>query len=523
MAKQPPVVGAGNGHTVTSSGSSDVESSLIRPGQLLTQRIDLFGLGLDYAMYTKVKWGSYDQDDLSPWFNLGGKFISAPASIAWAGQDRIDVFGVGTDHVMYTKTRIGSNWTPDWQRLGGTFTSAASIVTPDSHHLELFVRGSDFTLRRNQYDGSSWFGWQNLGGSLASPPVAVSWAPNRLDVFALFNDSALWHRWWDGQVWNDWESLGGKYTGEPAVAPPMPGHLDVFVVNARDNILYQHSFSDNTWSMPWPLDREPVVESATVIRTAPKRLEVFAPNNKLDLRYRMWDGQAWNGVGAVGVKMRFPSRYRFSVDLVKVNITRSLSSDTNGAGAILAVGNCPSLTKTQWIGDMGGLGTPKEAQTNRLNFGPFIVDPSEGVSFGYQVVNNGNSTQVKFQDALAKAGASLNQANVVSLEKDFEKYIEKIVTVKITGAIAVEVPVVGSALAFLEQWLLQKLDALIFESCDGIVAVENLAMTGRDLFMMTNNGKQSIKVTTKHLGTDSPSACGQSNSNYEVNWTITPK
>src|SRR6478735_7042918 len=39
---------------------------------LLVPRTDIFGLGLDYAMYHRVLWGNYDQDDNSPWLNLGG-------------------------------------------------------------------------------------------------------------------------------------------------------------------------------------------------------------------------------------------------------------------------------------------------------------------------------------------------------------------------------------------------------------------------------------------------------------------
>src|SRR5207248_11340011 len=49
---------------------------------LLTERIDLFGLGSDYAMYHKRFLGTFDQDDLPPWQKLDGIFTSAPAAIA---------------------------------------------------------------------------------------------------------------------------------------------------------------------------------------------------------------------------------------------------------------------------------------------------------------------------------------------------------------------------------------------------------------------------------------------------------
>jgi hypothetical protein len=34
--------------------------------------------------------------------NLGGVFLSAPGAVNWEGE-RIDLFGVGTDYAMYRK------------------------------------------------------------------------------------------------------------------------------------------------------------------------------------------------------------------------------------------------------------------------------------------------------------------------------------------------------------------------------------------------------------------------------------
>jgi hypothetical protein len=492
----------------------------------LTQRIDLFGLGLDYAMYHKLFWGSFDQDDLSPWQRLAGIFTSAPAAIAWGG-DRIDVFGVGMmDHAMYTKTRISEAWTPDWQRLGGTFTSAASLVSRGPKQLDLFARGADFTLRGNQTDGTTWFGWQNHGGSLASPPVAVSWGPDRLDVFAIFKDGVLWHRWWDGQIWNDWESLGGSYAGEPAVASWAPGRLDVFVMGAVDRALHHHRFSDNTWSLPETLNigtRQRMAESPTVISTAPNHLEIFVPADDYQIRIVQWDGQTWQFPSA-GATFRTPSRYRLSVDLVKAKTTRAKSTDTNAAMASLAAGNAAPKIKTQWIGKMGGglpSGAPDASQTNLLAFESATVDLAEPMSFSYLVVNNGHAPQDKILAALANAGDSLSLAGSSSMEEDIGKGIANILSVKIQAAITISVPVVGSILGLIESWLMDKLTDAIFESCDGVVAVELRAMMGRDLFILTDNGRKTVTVTTHHPGTDSPTACG-ANSEYEVTWTIKP-
>lgn len=144
----------------------------------------------------------------------------------------------------------------------------------------------------------------------------VSWAADRVDIFAVGHDQALWHRWWDGELWNDWESLGGRYTGEPAAASWEPGRLDVFVVGADDHLLYQHWFSNQTWSDPRAIDDETVAESATVVSSAPNRLEVFAPGDDRELRRRWWDGSNWH-TGSARAEVRVPSHYRFSVDLVR--------------------------------------------------------------------------------------------------------------------------------------------------------------------------------------------------------------
>jgi hypothetical protein len=492
----------------------------IRP---MTQRIDLFGLGLDYAMYHKMFWGSFDQDDLSGWQNLGGVFTSAPAAINWAGS-RVDVFGVGMDHAMYTKTRVsGDAWSPNWLRLGGTFTSTATMVSHTSNQLDIFARGADFTLRGNHTDGSTWFGWQNHGGSLASPPVAVSWGANRIDVFAIFNDATLRHMWWDGQIWNDWESLGGNYAGEPAVATWAPGRLDVFVQGAADGKLHHHWFSNDAWSNPETMNigsQQGLAGSPTVISTAANHLEVFVPTVDTQIRIGKWDGSAWN-FGSAGANFRSPSRYRMSVDQVHVKNTRALNSDTDAAMVSVAAGNAAAQIRTQWIGDIGGVQNPKTSQTNLLHVDSVTVDLAEPMSFSYLVVNNGHAAQDKILASLASAGNSLSLAGSSSMQDDIAKGVVKIISVKLVAAIAISVPVVGSVLGLIENWLLGKLTDIAFQNCDGVVAVELRAMMGRDLYLLTDSGRKTVTVTTDHPGTDSATGCG-ANSDYEVTWTIKP-
>ena len=82
-------------HPVADPNAAPATGPVIGP---LTPRLDLFGLGLDYAMYHKRFWGAFDQNDFqTPWQSLDGIFTSAPAAIDW-GNERVDVFGLGLDH-----------------------------------------------------------------------------------------------------------------------------------------------------------------------------------------------------------------------------------------------------------------------------------------------------------------------------------------------------------------------------------------------------------------------------------------
>ena len=44
----------------------------------------------------------------------------AIAAVAW-GPNRLDLFGLGTDDAMYHKAWLGNSWQPQWEGLGGKF------------------------------------------------------------------------------------------------------------------------------------------------------------------------------------------------------------------------------------------------------------------------------------------------------------------------------------------------------------------------------------------------------------------
>ena len=194
-------------------------------GRATEQRLDVFGIGTDYAMYHKALLGAPADNPGSPGRTWAGFSRVPPPPLCSVAT--YTCLGWGRDYAMRT---IGSGMTTrgraPWGNLDGKFSSAATVVSSGAGQMDVFARGSDFTLRHRSFANNTWSSdWENLSDQinlLASPPVAVSWGANRLDVlFAVRNlDGTIIHRWWDGMIWNDWEQVMGStnlaFTSMPA-------------------------------------------------------------------------------------------------------------------------------------------------------------------------------------------------------------------------------------------------------------------------------------------------------------------
>ncbi len=483
-------------------------------------RLDVFAVGTDSAMHHQVLW----QGTLATtpaWANLGGIFISAPTPATAFGDERIDLFGLGTDRAMYHKIWNGAAWTPVWERLGGIFSSDASAVSWAPGQLDLFVRGADFSLRHRAYNGTVWLNdWQNIGGSLASAPAAISWGPNRLDVFAVSHEGSLIHTWWDGMIWNAWEDLGTPHPDQIYIATPSavswgPNRMDVLVIGGDSN-LYHYWFADRSWNGPEPLGTGETITDCALISTAPQTLHAFKAGAGGRILNSTYDASGWTPWEQTGMHLVLPTQYVFSVDLVKVDTARSLNADTDTAQSTLTIGNSPAATATQSNSALGGT-HPKQWQTNLLQFGPVSVELADSVVFNYQIVNKGNPNPNVVDKALNDAGKKLADYAVKSVSKSLLSGLQQIESVEI-GSLTSAVPVIGPMLGIVGSWLLSELTSIVFADCDGLVAVEQVVLLGRDLYVKTGVG--SYRVTTTHPGTDSATGCG-ANSLYEVSWSIT--
>ncbi|HEV3470930.1 MAG TPA: M43 family zinc metalloprotease, partial [Pyrinomonadaceae bacterium] len=145
--------------------------------------------------------------------------------VSW-GPDRLDLFVVGTDRALYHKWWGGSSWGPSltgYERQGGVILSPPEVASWGPNRLDVFVVGTDRALYHKWWNGSSWgpslTGYERQGGVIVSRPRAVSWGPDRLDLFVVGTDSALYHKWWSGSSWGPsltgYERQGGVIVGDP--------------------------------------------------------------------------------------------------------------------------------------------------------------------------------------------------------------------------------------------------------------------------------------------------------------------
>jgi hypothetical protein len=245
-------------------------------------RLDVFARGEDGAL-----WHSgWNGTSWSGWQSLGGGLTSAPAAVSW-GPNRIDVFVKGTDNALWHIAWNVSSWTP-WQSLGGALTEAPAVSSWALGRLDVFARSTDNGLWHIAWNGSAWTGWQGLGGTLTAGPGAVSWGPNRIDVFVRGTDAALWHIAWNGTIWSGWQSLGGGMTGSaPAPASTGVNELDVFIPG-EDGALYHIVWNGSSWSSFMP-DGPPFwyLGPAAVSQAGSGHVDVFAIGP---------DSSIWHGV-----------------------------------------------------------------------------------------------------------------------------------------------------------------------------------------------------------------------------------
>ncbi|MFL5313203.1 MAG: M43 family zinc metalloprotease [Myxococcales bacterium] len=269
------------------------------------QRLDVFVTGTNSALFHKWWNGSAWGPSVTGYESLGGTCVGDPRIVSWSS-NRLDVFVLGTDRALYHKWWDGSAWGPSpigYESLGGVCVGQPEIVSWGPNRLDVFVIGTDRALYHKWWDGAHWgpslTGYERLGGVCTSAPRAVAWGPNRLDVFVTGTDGALYHKWWDGSAWgpslNGFERMGGICVGEPEVVAWGPNRLDVFVIGT-DSALYHKWWNGSAWG-PSLTGYEAMggvcTSSPRVVAWGPNRLDVFVTGTDSALYHKWWNGSAW--------------------------------------------------------------------------------------------------------------------------------------------------------------------------------------------------------------------------------------
>ncbi len=268
-------------------------------------RLDVFVTGTDSALYHKWWNGSAWGPSVTGYENMGGVCVGDPRIVSW-GANRLDAFVIGTDRALYHKWWNGSAWGPSltgYERMGGVCVGQPEVVAWGPNRLDVFVIGTDRALYHKWWNGSAWgpslTGYERLGGVCMSAPRAVAWGPNRLDIFVVGTDGALYHKWWDGAAWGPsltgFERMGGVCVGQPEVVAWGPNRLDVFVIGT-DSALYHKWWNGSAWG-PSLTGYEAMGGVCTsmprVTAWGPNRLDVFVTGTDSGLYHKWWNGSAW--------------------------------------------------------------------------------------------------------------------------------------------------------------------------------------------------------------------------------------
>ncbi|WP_208025663.1 S8 family serine peptidase [Niastella caeni] len=268
-------------------------------------RLDVFVIGTDSALYHKWWNGSAWGPSLTGYENMGGTIISAPEVVSW-GPNRLDVFVVGANSALYHKWWNGASWGPSltgYENMGGIIQGQPKVVSWGPNRLDVFVVGTDRSLYHKWWNGSAWgpslTGYENLGGKIIGNPEVVCWGPNRIDIFVVGTDSSLYHKWWNGSAWGPsltgWENLGGTILGQPKAVSWGPNRLDVFVVGTN-SALYHKWWNGSAWG-PSITGYEnmggTIIGSPEAVSWGPNRLDVFVTGTNSALYHKWWNGSAW--------------------------------------------------------------------------------------------------------------------------------------------------------------------------------------------------------------------------------------
>jgi len=177
------------------------------------------------------KYGGFKIDVDKDYLDIGLAIAGGTAAPAPAVESS-SVFYEGSDHNLWRKPRAAHDSWGAAVNMGGSLSSAPSVVTTGSSTTEVFYRGSGGDLWMIKRTSR---GWQRgtdiaLMGDLGSPPQAVAQPNGVVDVFWKgSHDDHLWHAQYNpGRGWSGPQRLGGNLATGPAPVENRYGTVQVF-------------------------------------------------------------------------------------------------------------------------------------------------------------------------------------------------------------------------------------------------------------------------------------------------------
>jgi hypothetical protein len=297
-------------------------------------RMQIFGVGADYNVYTMWKITTDPDSAWSDWTDMGGGTAGiaddATVAVGYLPDGRMQIFGVGNDHHVYSLWKVtadpNSLWSA-WQSLDGSAAGAVIGIgyLPDQR-IQLFVMGLDGTFQScwkiTTDSNSDWSGWASIGAPPggAGVQVSVGYLPDsRMQLFVLAGDGALYSMWKTStdpdSSWTAWQSMGLLPGNNPpgtlslAVGYLPDGRMQLFVVS-NDQALYSAwkaaTNPDSSWSS-WADMGQPenaYLNNVSVGYLPDGRMQLFTPDNRGTV-YSRWKtttdpDSSWSGWVSMG-------------------------------------------------------------------------------------------------------------------------------------------------------------------------------------------------------------------------------
>lgn len=200
------------------------------------------------------------------------------------------------------------------------------------------------------------------------------------------------------------------------------------------------------------------------------------------------------------------AHYTARLESIQILNTRSRHEDSDKASVTVAVNNNQPVTVTKDLGDLNNGTYQVGLQVPNVS----ITAPTDKFAFNYLVVNSGHADWEKTNATLHQIGGQLASAGA----KAATTAAGTLIGASIGGLV---MPVIGSILGAAAGWLVDQVTSLLTANCDGPVALEQVGLTGEQLWVNTLHG--AFRHTTYHPGIDSNAGCG-SNSIYLATWSI---